>query len=424
MLKNGGMKVRAECQFAKAGQGLFYNGLLVNQKGSSFSFVYDCGTSASDKVLSNSLLEYKEISDKRLDLLSISHFHKDHVSHIPELLDGLELGTVIIPFVKPELRLLLAAQYDDIETDDERIRLYNNPVIYFLSHGAESVLVGVSSENEDFDFWGEPNSNFSQEGDDSQDNPNHIFVIGNNATDTTSFFESKAVEYSGCFSVISRSYQWEFRFKNMHDDRMHGDFGDEITKLLEKHDNRFDEILRNKSYTKQLRKIYEDNFRGGINDTSLILLSQPLIKGWLVGNCSCYDVLKDCTNCSDECQKNWRKLGHAASLLLGDLSINHRMLDHYFHRINTHLPQLPRVIQLPHHGAKMKNHPFKCEICHFYKHKCHFPSSFVASYGIKNRYGHPDMSYCINCHRCDLHWKNVNIELVNERKDFSYTISF
>ena len=89
ILIEGGMKMRAECQFAKAGQGLFYNGLLVDRKGRLFSFVYDCGTSDAVPVLERSISEYKGFVGNRLDLLSISHFHKDHISHIPALIDGI-----------------------------------------------------------------------------------------------------------------------------------------------------------------------------------------------------------------------------------------------------------------------------------------------------------------------------------------------
>jgi len=419
--------MRAECQFAKAGQGLFYNGLIVDQKGRSFSFVYDCGTSSAATVLKNSVSEYKKLLDRRLDLLAISHFHQDHVSEIPELIRGLELRTVVIPFVKPELRLLLAAQYEEIENDDERISLYNDPAMYFLAHGAESVLIayGDEGDNEDIDFLGEPSNDFPQNDDEDEENPNHIFVLGNKNNNTMNLFESGIDEYSGCFNVIAPSYQWEFRFKNLHSDRLKERFWDDIFKLLEMHNKSFDEILRNKKYIKQLRKIYVDNFQGGLNDTSLILLSRPLQRGCLVDNPSYKRFIsKKCIDFDDECLELWLKCSQASTLLLGDLSIDNKVFYRFFQQLESQRSRLPQVIQLPHHGAKMKHHLFYCKPCNDAKHRCNLPITLIASYGIKNGYGHPDLSCYMNCHPGDLFRWNMNIELVNERKDFSYTIAF
>ena len=424
--------MRAECQFAKAGQGLFYNGLLVDHKGRTFSFVYDCGTSDADVVLEHSISEYKEFAGKRLDLLAISHFHCDHISHIPKLINGLELGTVVIPFIKPELRLLIAAQYEGIENDDERIRLYDNPEMYFMAHGAESVLVASSVENnnEDMDFFGEPNNDFPHKDSETKESYNRTIVFGRNNTYSydTNPFENSTSEYLGCFSIVASSYQWEFRFKNLHYDKMQDDFWDDISKLLELHNNSFDEILKNKTYTKQLRRIYENNFEGGrdkLNDTSLMLLSRPLQRGLLVDNFShkgCVSV--DSAECNDESHNRWLKYGQASTLLLGDLSVNCKIFDRYLQRLEKPLSQLMRVIQLPHHGAKMKHNPFYCEFCHDLRHRSHLPISLVASYGIRNNYGHPDLSCCTNCRPDDLFWQNTHIELVNERKDFTYTIIY
>ena len=75
----------AECQFASAGQGLFYNGILKDKK-KMFSFVYDCGTMSNQNILQKSVKDYRSIVGNRIDLLAISHFHRDHVSHIPALI--------------------------------------------------------------------------------------------------------------------------------------------------------------------------------------------------------------------------------------------------------------------------------------------------------------------------------------------------
>jgi len=417
--------MRAECQFAKAGQGLFYNGLLVDQGGRSFSFVYDCGTLDAASVLMNSISEHKALIGQRLDLLSVSHFHQDHVSHIPELIDGLELGTVVIPFVRPELRLLLAAQYDDISDDGDRIRMYGDPEMYFIAHGAERVIIASGDENKNgndkFDFFGKPPEEYPQK--EGKENLNHTVIIGNKTSADTTLFTNKADEYRGCFSIVAPSYLWEFRFKNLYYDCMRSNFWGDITKLLERHNNSFDEILKNKTYIKQLQKIYRDNFEGKFNDTSLILLSRPLRRGWLVDKLSCWcNCSMVCSDCKDECIDDYLNHGQAATLLLGDLTEDYKLFDRYFHRIENHISQIPQIIQTPHHGAKIKHHSFCREFCHDLNRGRHLPIMLVASYGIKNRYGHPHLSSYKNCNHDDLCWRNTHIELVNERKDYSYTI--
>jgi glyoxylase-like metal-dependent hydrolase (beta-lactamase superfamily II) len=150
--------MRAECQFAKAGQGLFYNGILVDNSGKSFSFVYDCGTSSLPSVLNKSIDEFKNLVGKRIDILFVSHFHQDHVSHIPTLIKAIKLGKVVIPYVSIEARLLLAAQIESIVGDSEFKELFVDPAGYFISRGAESVDSIHYAENNEFPFYDDNDS--------------------------------------------------------------------------------------------------------------------------------------------------------------------------------------------------------------------------------------------------------------------------
>ncbi|HHF0414730.1 MBL fold metallo-hydrolase [Haemophilus influenzae] len=52
----------------------------------AFHWVYDCGTSSSQKLIQNAVNKYN--SDKNqgnIDLLVLSHFDKDHISGVKEL---------------------------------------------------------------------------------------------------------------------------------------------------------------------------------------------------------------------------------------------------------------------------------------------------------------------------------------------------
>ncbi|MDR2204280.1 MAG: MBL fold metallo-hydrolase [Nitrososphaerota archaeon] len=397
--------MRAECQFAKAGQGLFYNGLLVDDKGKFFSFVYDCGTSNGATVLKDSITDYKELAGKRLDLLALSHFHQDHVSHIPELIKGLELGTVVIPFIRPETRLLIAAQYEDIENDTERIQFYNDPLMYFIAHGAERVVTAHSDEDNSNFFGNIESREYPNGNKEYRETVNQIVMSGHQInTQVTSCFMSKGDEYSGKFQAIIPHYQWEFRFKNVHYDKINNSLRNELSKLLEKHNNSFEEILRNKSYIRQLREIYKDNFEDNLNETSLVMLSRPLRQdGWFIGNSYCQ------INCKNK----------VSTFVLGDLTIGPEMFYYWFKNF---LCSAPLVFQLPHHGANLKVHTSWCGWLKKIGQHCHNPISFVVSYGIKNRYGHPML--CNICSQDEKCYMPLMLEFVNERKDFCYTILY
>lgn len=101
------------------GQGLFYSG-MVNVKSDShqhnapsFNFVFDCGSlniaNADEEV---DLYRHRHLPDSTdLDLLVISHFDADHVSHIERLLDKKKVKRVVLPFATLEERLFLVLKH-------------------------------------------------------------------------------------------------------------------------------------------------------------------------------------------------------------------------------------------------------------------------------------------------------------------------
>ncbi len=94
------------------GQGLFYSGIFKINTEIKFSMVFDCGTNSDAKIIQTEINLYKKEADidstKTLDLLIISHFDKDHVSHIGKLLDGgIKIRKLIMPFITFQERLFL-----------------------------------------------------------------------------------------------------------------------------------------------------------------------------------------------------------------------------------------------------------------------------------------------------------------------------
>ena len=111
------------------GQGAFYTEVFKKDDGTLFTVVYDCGTETDSSILEAQIDEFKkEIT--QIDLLFISHFHRDHISGLDKLLDGIPVIKTVIPML-PEQILTLARvqnllQYkkEAIDTDDIIKELY------------------------------------------------------------------------------------------------------------------------------------------------------------------------------------------------------------------------------------------------------------------------------------------------------------
>lgn len=141
------------------GQGLFYTGYLnADSVKEPFRMVFDCGSlnkqecrNAVEGVRADFFGDYQT-----LDLLVISHFDEDHVSHIQQLLTGgIKVRRLIMPFLSFETRLVLAMEIIS-KAGDERsgelnaiVRLVIDPLgalsdnldgdseIFFITKGPE-----------------------------------------------------------------------------------------------------------------------------------------------------------------------------------------------------------------------------------------------------------------------------------------------
>jgi hypothetical protein len=95
------------------GQGAFYTEVFAYGEDNTFTMVYDCGTETATADLKIPL--ERQIDDfkkgiKQIDLLFISHLHKDHISGIDRLLDGIKVCKTIIPMLPEEVVTLARVQ--------------------------------------------------------------------------------------------------------------------------------------------------------------------------------------------------------------------------------------------------------------------------------------------------------------------------
>ncbi len=80
-------------KFHNIGQGLFYSGTITNND-TQFDFIFDCGTISDNKELRRQIDEL----DNNIDMVVISHLHKDHVSALPYLLRTKKVDKIFLPY--------------------------------------------------------------------------------------------------------------------------------------------------------------------------------------------------------------------------------------------------------------------------------------------------------------------------------------
>lgn len=116
--------------FHPVGHGLFYSGIIKNlESKNQFTFIYDCG--GNSKNVSYAIDELLE-KTKTIDLLIISHFHRDHINGVPKLKDAkkIEIKTVVLPYLDDTSKILyIAALAEDSNKD---IQAYTDELRKFI----------------------------------------------------------------------------------------------------------------------------------------------------------------------------------------------------------------------------------------------------------------------------------------------------
>ncbi len=136
--------------FHPVGQGLFASGAIGNcpsrwmgrEKGDVyFLWVYDCGTTSPQAVLKEALDLFagEYVAKKQLlDLVVLSHFDKDHISGVVDLLGRFEVDVLLLPFVPLAQRFMLAF-HEGIAVDDALFAFFIDPVGYLNEAGVRGV---------------------------------------------------------------------------------------------------------------------------------------------------------------------------------------------------------------------------------------------------------------------------------------------
>jgi len=113
-------------------------------------YVYDCGSEPKCQVIREIDALKVVLPDKRIDLLVLSHFDRDHICGTPRLLHkrtGFAVGTVMLPYLTEVEKIAtlakVAAKAEDagVSLDPFLVRLIEDPVAALSEFGPETVIL-------------------------------------------------------------------------------------------------------------------------------------------------------------------------------------------------------------------------------------------------------------------------------------------
>lgn len=402
--------ISAKCQFNGVGQGLFYSASIIDGHSRVFNFVYDCGTFYDkDKKLLNEKIS-NCFSEDTIDALFISHFHKDHISGIPELIKKYRIKYVFLPFFTKEELILLRKKYG-YEMNDDLYHFYTNPTEFF---GGRVERIYVISGNSDDDS--KNNNLHSYEHNElfgNIDEENGFRIRASIEDITTNKQETPVVK---CSDVSIKLYGLNWHFKIYQDQDYTTQFRIKDT-IKQAYKKKFGKEFTEDSVAaiidtdriKLCKDIY-NKVKYGINQTSLVLCHYP------DSFINCYTKIdlkylptyykKCCWHCRLE------HVNNVATLLTGDINLNHlsENKEKFKHFIKS-IPVKIGYFQLPHHGSG--NNSSVETITSLLLQN----ANMICSYGRRNQFKHPDPFLLYKLNNCCNH-----IFHVNNDESFSYNI--
>ncbi|WP_168194704.1 MBL fold metallo-hydrolase [Thermococcus aciditolerans] len=433
-------KLEVDFKFHNVGQGLFYTGRLKYER-TVFNFVYDCGSEKTSLVKDAIDREFQP--DEEIDLLIVSHLHRDHTSGIPHLFKRASVDTVILPYLSPLERLIVALTTP--RASREYYHFLADPVTYFLEHNVRRVVLVGGKEADRRENWMPPFErppDFPLEGgfeliDELPPDEELSFYIKSVEPELSRSIGKGNVEvknHSGILKVSLNTIPiWVFRlftykltplwvlvaFKQCVEQKLgavdSGTLKDAIrTMYYKENKNKYkllvdcyiDEILRNSHlipmcYHKKPKYWSRKSLVKYLNDLSLIILHMPAFR------CSSSKITCVSPCCGLCCHYNycvWWDLDsqELSQFLTGDINLNCR-----FNEISQHFGLGSRINHtittlVPHHGSRYNWTNVLCNT---------ITSNFwIVSAGIHNRYGHPSSQVlgdiCVNCHYPHVVWVN------------------
>lgn len=329
--------------FHPVGQGAFYSEEHQFENGENCTIVYDCG-STSSKVVKARM--GSDLSSKDVDILFISHFHKDHISGIKYL----NPKKIIIPYMD-EYDIVLALVKSKIDGED----FDANMKATLQKDFPNATIVEVRKVNIENDSYGQ---NVDTRSD----------LVGE-------IDSGIPIEWSEDNAIDEKWLYIPYNFDNQAKK-----FAEKIAKELavdcEDFKQHIQTYLKNRAILSKIKKIYEQ--LGGLNESSLILVSacrneeSPMLRLWR----SCY--------CSPFCLFHELREYYSGCIYTGDITISQELVRSLSRLLQqAKLAKKIQTLQIPHHGSSDSYNPVLLDIL---KVK---PTICIISVGETNTYGHP-----------------------------------
>lgn len=371
-------KINVSHRFFAVGQGLFAGGSIelwppqqkrrrqVEIEGpaaipspKAYHWTYDCGSSTGKRLVNSAIRKVKGgCAGQKLDLLTISHFHNDHISGVVDLIKEVGAKTVMLPWAPLWHRLLIGFG-QGLQPEDAEMQFFLDPVRYLLQEagdGFERVLFVMPSDSGGPPYTtdpdGAPDPSPDPEDYDKLSGPGDpVDQVG--GLDLSHYHSTQRVRVLRPGKIIPVLGVWEFIPFNDPCTRPSDPRGFEAIVATHRRSLLSDDKRQMKAALQRLRAFYETTFgRKRVNDVSLMLYGGAigLWHGHQYGECRPYCFLGQC-DLLDIGQTN------AAILLTGDGNLsnprNWATLESY---LDSRRAVGTVLFQVPHHGSRSNWH--------------------------------------------------------------------
>ncbi|WPJ97809.1 hypothetical protein SH580_08800 [Coraliomargarita algicola] len=294
--------IRFRYNYYSIGQGLFSSGALLDpyKQKPKYLWVYDCGSASKGAFgtkaqnIDHSLDKLSRVGRKTetIDLLTLSHFDKDHVNGVVQLLTRFRVKILLLPYLGLTERLLIALGSESDGDTAEILDFLIDPASYLTEHAPKGieriVFVPPSSGDTAPPAEGEyPPESPDRDKENREVEPRYFSEQKPPEDDTlvrhapgliAKSGEKTQVEYLGADTGITISPFWEFiPYNEKRIQAIPTSFKNQVMQLK-------DQLLNNsKSAIAQLRSLYDSTFGSdgpSRNDISLFLYCGPIYSTW------------------------------------------------------------------------------------------------------------------------------------------------
>lgn len=341
-----------EHRFFPVGQGLFATGFLKTKSGKlqTYRWVYDCGSNSSTRLVDNAIDALKtDCRGAKIDLLTLSHFHEDHINGVVKLLNSIGARTLMLPWAPLWQRLAIAFD-QGFDVSDPEMLFFVDPFQYFTGVAPDSfdqILFVMPSEGGGPAFPSEPpDEPTDPDVAGRPGRPDLFYDLGISSNDDSYVHKVRILDQGKSFQV---KRVWEFVPYNDPATRPDDPLSFETDVEQSKKDLLSAEAGKRQGALGALKKSYRKKFGTvGMNNVSLFLYGGAIGKwqGWQLCECRICQFM-------DSCHHFHEVETRAAIIFTGDGNLkNYEKWRSFSMYLGQERATRTSVFQVPHHGSK------------------------------------------------------------------------